>query len=319
MSKEVQATGLDAVVSKLSSSSLGYFPDEFLPLFVPEKERRRRAPLINRGYYARFRVFELVLRRFERLFPGDRQIVSLGGGSETIWYRLKKRGAQPKVYVELDLAPVTLNKQRIMEGNESLSSLLQPRDSLKESEEVRIHTPEYRVVTCDLADASQVERVLAEHLDPSLPTMFLSECVLVYVDPEASGQVIELVANKFPQAHFLTYEQINPYDPFGAQMMANLKRRGCELKGISAHPDLPSQERRFLSRGWTTVSAMDMKSLYYQVLAQSDRERIEKLEIFDEFEEFFLIMQHYSITLAKMQQDSPLSLVHEEEDELGFV
>lgn len=323
MSKEVQATGLDAVVSKHSSFVRGYFTDPFLDHFVPEKERRRRSPLINRGYYARFRIFELMIRRFERAFPGPRQIVSLGGGSETIYFRLRKRDAQPKLYVEVDLQPVATAKAAKIGSVSDLSSLIWNRNPGAESDDAfPLVSDGYCVISCDLTDTSRLEKLLLSPtcgLDPTLPTLFLSECVLVYIDPEASGNLIEWIAKSFRLAAFVTYEQINPYDAFGEQMMSNLKRRGCELKGISAHPDLPSQERRFLSRGWTDVHAVDMKTVYYELLSKKDRARAEKLEIFDEFEEFFLIMQHYSFTLATMNDvKDKISLVPEGDlDELA--
>jgi len=173
-----------------------------------------------------------------------------------------------------------------------------------------------------LTDAARLEKLLLSEtcgLDPKIPTLFMSECVLVYVDPDSSGNLIEWIAKTFTAAAFITYEQINPYDAFGEQMMSNLKRRGCELKGISAHPDLPSQEKRFKSRGWTDVHAVDMKNVYYEILSKKDRARAEKLEIFDEFEEFFLIMQHYSFTLAMMNEiTGRISLSPEgDEDELA--
>jgi tRNA wybutosine-synthesizing protein 4 len=303
MSKEVQATGLDAVVSKLSSASKGYFHDPFLLHFVPEKERKRRSPLINRGYYARFRMFELMLKRFETVFGANRQIISLGGGSETIYFRLKMKNKQPKQYIEVDMEPIANLKTKIISENVELSQYITNRNESKESpEKFPLVSDGYRILSCDLTDSKRLFDLLLNEceIDLNLPTLFISECVLVYVDPESSGNIIEWIAKCFPLASFITYEQINPYDAFGEQMMSNLKRRGCELKGIQAHPDLPSQESRFLSRGWTNVKALDMKRIYYEILSKKDRARIEKLEIFDEFEEFFLIMQHYSFTLATM-------------------
>jgi hypothetical protein len=46
------------------------------------------------------------------------------------------------------------------------------------------------------------------------------------------------------------YDQVNPHDAFGAMMVANITARGCVLKSIHAFPDLASQRRRYLERGW---------------------------------------------------------------------
>jgi tRNA wybutosine-synthesizing protein 4 len=47
----VEGTNDYSIVSKLSAASAGYFADEFLAEFV--EKPRRRAPLINWGYYLR--------------------------------------------------------------------------------------------------------------------------------------------------------------------------------------------------------------------------------------------------------------------------
>ena len=57
-----------------------------------------------------------------------------------------------------------------------------------------------------------------------MPTLFISECVLVYMPGEDSGRVIEWAASIFTGgAVFMTYEQIRPDDAFGRTMMANLE------------------------------------------------------------------------------------------------
>lgn len=240
-----------------------------------------------------------VIDRFRTAFAGqDIQIVSLGGGSETTWFRLKTANEQPKLYLELDLTPVAKSKVAKIKEIHELNKLTSARDECKEDEHVLFYTNEYRVLACDLTDLELFTKLMTNHVDFTKPTLFVSECVLVYVDPEASGRLIEYVAKSFACPAFVTYEQILPHDAFGEQMMTNLKRRGCELKGIAAHPDIPSQEKRFLSRGWDRVQAVDMRTVYYNVVSKTDRLRAEKLEIFDEFEEFFLIMQHYAMTLA---------------------
>ena len=49
----VEGTNDFSIVSKLSAASLGYFFDDFLDEMVDKK--KRRAPLINWGYYLRYK------------------------------------------------------------------------------------------------------------------------------------------------------------------------------------------------------------------------------------------------------------------------
>lgn len=136
----------------------------------------------------------------------------------------------------------------------------------------------------------------------------------MYVEPESSAQVMSTISRLFPTSFLVTYEQINPHDAFGQQMVRNLKSRGCALVGLEAHPDLESQERRFAQNGFPKVETRDMKTVYYEVLSPRERARVEKLELFDEFEEFFLIMQHYAFTLGATVEAVGMDLSPEEEE-----
>ena len=69
----------------------------------------------------------------------------------------------------------------------------------------------YRLVTGDLRDLEALKTSLSSAgVDPSIPTLFLSECVLVYLEPEDSCAVIAWSAATFKRAAFVTYEQVRP-------------------------------------------------------------------------------------------------------------
>lgn len=68
---------------------LGYYNDDFLRVFV--RKPSRRSPLINRGYYIRAKAVDTVIRRFIAAVPPSTplQIVSLGAGFDTLYFRLR--------------------------------------------------------------------------------------------------------------------------------------------------------------------------------------------------------------------------------------
>ena len=72
-----------SILCKSSAERLGYFSDPFLRFFV--KKAARRTPIINRGYYLRWKAIHEVLGRFVRLRKhGERlQVVSLGCGFDS--------------------------------------------------------------------------------------------------------------------------------------------------------------------------------------------------------------------------------------------
>ena len=81
---------------------------------------------------------------------------------------------------------------------------------------VDVHSPRFHLLTADLRDVAAVQATLtAAGIDFSLPTLFLSECVLVYLEPEDSCAIIAWAARSFARSTFVTYEQIRPHDAFG--------------------------------------------------------------------------------------------------------
>lgn len=65
----VMGTNCDATECKLAAVQLGYWCDEYVGLFVRGGERR--APEINRGYYARVRAVELFVDQFLEVTDPD--------------------------------------------------------------------------------------------------------------------------------------------------------------------------------------------------------------------------------------------------------
>ena len=53
-----------------------------------------------------------------------------------------------------------------------------------------------------------------------------------------------------------------------------------------------------MDNGWTSATAIDLFTIYHHFLDGPERQRIEKIEFLDELEEFHLITQHYSVTMA---------------------
>lgn len=63
-------------------------------------------------------------------------------------------------------------------------------------------------------------------IDWSIPTLLVAECVLVYMDADASRALVQWAAKTFtssPATAFVLYDMIRPYDSFGKVMRANLK------------------------------------------------------------------------------------------------
>ena len=71
-------------------------------------------------------------------------------------------------------------------------------------------------------DRISKESIIIGTITFRLPTLFLSECVLIYIEPDSINPTLQYIQNTFPNSGFVVYEQIRPMDPFGAMMVKNL-------------------------------------------------------------------------------------------------
>ena len=282
----------------------GYFSDPFVHLFVkPFDAMRARSfpPIINRGYFARHIIIKsLILDYLERHSKGSAkvQVVVLGCGFDTLYFQLKREGMlRDKVskYVECDFEDVVAAKRKILEEH----GLMEHGEDL------------YCLVGADVRRGEDLLGVLKDTcgVEEDTPTLFLAECVLVYMELFFSDALLRRISSSFPESLCIVYEQVNPNDAFGKQMMINLAARGCPLKGIVR--SLEEQKQRMTCCGWQHVISEDMLSLFNHGIPREEIQRINQIEMLDEEEERKLLLQHYCITCAQNTQSSDMhGLVH---------
>ncbi|XP_056891644.1 tRNA wybutosine-synthesizing protein 4 [Takifugu flavidus] len=314
----VQGTNDSSVVSKVSAAAQGYFQDSFLQHFVCKTSRR--TPLINRGYYVRWRAVDHCVKTFLHITGNvsRRQIVSLGAGFDSLYFRLHADGAlDGAVVFEVDFPDVTKRKAALIKGSPTLAEVFGPH-LRSGTGPLCVSAGQYQLLGVDVRQKSQVEEALcAAGMDWSAPTLILSEVVLTYMETNWSDDIISWAAKRFPQSLFVLYEQIRPNDPFGRIMQNHFLKINSRLHAITEYPDCSAQKRRFLDLGWDQCVCLDMNQFYLGLVLEEERCRVEALEPFDEHEEWHLKCSHYfiltasrgSLTTRALLQDDPVPSV----------
>lgn len=162
-------TSLDALECKISSVLTGYFDDPYLRRLSEHLHHNRKMPIINRGYYNRVKCIGDVVYDFVSLCAKDKrvQLVNLGAGYDTLALNLLSSSSTTLYCFEVDFPTVLARKNRLLESHCGDMILPLMEEHLKS-------------VAADLGDAHAVlEELLRSGFDTTVPTIFITECVLV--------------------------------------------------------------------------------------------------------------------------------------------
>ncbi|KAI0343690.1 leucine carboxyl methyltransferase [Trametopsis cervina] len=315
----IRQTDSDAILARWSAVQKGYFSDPFVRPLLPRGGHLQpsRPPLINVGTYVRSEGIDKLVHEWIDLSSAEGrkcQIVSLGAGSDTRFWRLASspRGQHLARYIEMDFPENTSRKAMAIKKSKDLSALLgQPDDVKLGSGGVALYSPVYTLLPADLrlppaeAMSSLVQTAAAGDtplLSPELPTLLLFECVLVYMTPDSSGALLQWFVDYFGTSSVPTvlgsvvYEMFGLNDAFGRVMKSNLQARNVTLPGAEPFPDVASLPSRFTAHGFFASQAETLRDIRRFVISPAELERISELEMLDEVEELELVLQHYAIT-----------------------
>jgi len=271
--------------------------DEYAHDFLPTGEQiAKRYPIINRGTYVRTTAIDQLVTRFLRTEPGQRkQIVSLGAGSDTRFWRLCGSTDEPcpnVVYHELDFESNATQKRAKIRHSPPFVEATTRAEKAGST---------YHLHALDLRDLTTKSPPIIPDMDTTLPTLLLSECCLCYLPPETATSVLQYFAMHFapttPLA-LVVYEPIRPFDAFGKTMVSNLASRAIHLQTLKRYSSPEAQRQRMRMAGFGDgQGARDVFQLYgsEEWVSGAERERVERLEWLDEVEEWKLLASHYCV------------------------
>jgi [phosphatase 2A protein]-leucine-carboxy methyltransferase len=162
-----------------------------------------------------------------------------------------------------------------------------------------LHSSKYHLLPMDLRlpPPHTLESGLGQSnlLDPSLPTLLVFECVLAYMSPAASSQLIRWFVDFSAKSEqgvlgCLIYEMFGLNDAFGRVMINNLRvydkfwhcvfsysyfkqERNIQLPGAEPFTTIDSVQRRFLDIGFSGARALTLKDIRRDYISKEELER----------------------------------------------
>ena len=238
-------------------------------------------------------------------FAVRKQIVSLGAGSDTRYFRLMSRLCPPDVfYHELDFPENTRAKASVIRKTPAIERLLGDPSTISWTSD-EVHATTYHLHAVDLRTLQEptptveMDKMLPA-IDPDMPTLILSECCLTYLKPDDADAVVTfLVSTRLSPSSpvgLALYEPINPFDSFGKVMVSNLASRGIVLQTLQKYSSLDAQIARLKSYGLEGGQrAVDVDFLLKCWVDEDEKARVAQAEMLDEVEELKMLLQHYCI------------------------
>ncbi|KAH8597171.1 S-adenosyl-L-methionine-dependent methyltransferase [Bisporella sp. PMI_857] len=283
----IRDTDSDAAVSRLSAVSAGYLEDEFARYFGDGRDTRR-LPIINRGTYTRTTAIDSLVESFlsgSDTKGGDqfKQIISLGAGTDTRYFRLRKKNKHHHLlYHEFDFPDICVIKRQKVDG--IISRLFDEELS------------GYSIHPLDLRTLPPVESLETfKGVRSDVPTLIISECCLCYLEVDTAREVIQWFTKRIQPLGIILYEPIRVNDPFGQTMVENLAARGIVMPTLQKYKTLEDQKTRLVELGFAGAESIDTNEIWEKWISEDEKERVNALEGLDEVEEWKLLASHYAV------------------------
>ncbi|OAQ97970.1 hypothetical protein LLEC1_00531 [Akanthomyces lecanii] len=306
----IQGTDTDAAVSRLSAVDAGYLEDPYAAYFVSRTDGppQRRFPIINRGTlgtYTRTSALDELIESFlspaaaDAAASSERQIISLGAGTDTRPFRLFARGGCPKLtYHEIDFDVTSRKKLQIVQANPQLSRLLTSPSTKSPrtwTAQPRHGGGEYYCHGMDLRELDGSITDPLEGLRTDIPTLLLSECCLCYLKIEEAERVLRYFTSRIANAATIIYEPVHLDDAFGNTMVSNLAARNVHMPGMDRYRNAKDQIQRLHDAGFGAADCKSVEAIWESWIDASEKQRVDQLEGLDEVEEWKLLAGHYVV------------------------
>lgn len=314
---QVQGTNNSSIVSKRSvellySTKLQPELTTWFKFFVPKG--KRRSPAINRGYWIRMESIKRLVMKIINNNPTKKiNIINLGCGFDPLPFQLLEIYSETRdhlCFLDIDYPELLDNKlELIKKSTEVLDILNDLQEITKEELELgmKLKSANYKILGCDLKNEKLYQEQLESMCEPESVSVFIAEVSLAYMHHQDANKIID-ISSKLPNSHFLILEQILPvdkYHSFAKKMLYHFEHLRSPLKCVEHYPKIENQRERF-SQWFHFIEIHDLLQNWNLLIDADTKSKVKQIEEFDEWEEFIVFCQHYTIVHATNQDSVSL-------------
>lgn len=256
------------------------------------------------GTYTRTSAIDTLIQSFLSSATGEagptpeRQIISLGAGTDTRPFRLFAGNSHTKItYHEIDFDVTSRRKLQLVQGNPQLSRIL--TSSAAKGPQIWTARPfqggEYYCHGMDLRTLDNSMTEALEGLRTDIPTLILSECCLCYLKIEEAERVLRYFTSRIANVATIIYEPVHLDDAFGNTMVSNLAARNIQMPGMDRYRNAKDQIQRLRDAGFGAAECKSVEAIWESWIDAAEKERVDQLEGLDEVEEWKLLAGHYIV------------------------
>lgn len=214
---------------------------------------------------------------------------------------------QGATFVDVDYPALMQSKIAMIQKTDQLKSLLPKFTTTGKDAGLLASSDPYVAVGCDLINLDPLQEILKDHLlvgKGDVAILFVSEVSTAYMERDASQAVFQWAAT-FDDVRFCLLEQHlpdGPDHPFAATMLAHFEKLRTPLRAVGT---MEQMSLRFVAAGFPE-GGVEIRSLWElwsdpTFLTAEERRWLDRVEPFDEWEEFALFGSHYFLLFAEKE------------------
>lgn len=240
------------------------------------------------------------------------------------------------IFVDVDYEKLMVHKKNAIRQTPEIKKVIGDVEFGSDVDAIQIRSPQYLGVGCDLKNTKKLDDVLQNSILPSkdCSVLCLAEVSLTYMDVKSANDVVTWASTltngecmkprprrKLANSIFLMYTDVQfcileqffpdgPEHPFAKTMMSSYQKMRAPLFSINEFPSLEDQEQRFKKAGWASAQARSLWDLWSDsaLLSKAVRTGLDKIEAFDEWEDFAIFASHYFLLIASNKLEAEGSI-----------